>query len=166
MHEQPGRPIAIMQSHPLMRSPTDAFWPSHPLMRFDQVTHWRVSTKSPTVAFLTSHPLTCFYQVTHWRISTKSPTDAFRPSHPLTRFDQVTHCRVSTKSPIDVFRPITGLIDYTGVIRWWRLLSHAQNAVGCLALSICIIMVTTGFMVYNKHSCPWVLPLMLGGCWP
>ena len=44
---------------------------------------------------------------------------------------------VSVKSPTaqDAFRPIPGLISCAGVTRRWGLLSHAQNAVGWLALS-------------------------------
>ena len=40
------------------------------------------------------------------------------------------------KSPTaqDVFLPIPGLISCTGVTGRWGLLSHAQNAVGWLAL--------------------------------
>ena len=36
----------------------------------------------------------------------------------------------------NTIRPIPGLISCAGVIMKWGLLSHAQNAVRCLALSM------------------------------
>ena len=58
------------------------------------------------------------------------------------------------KSPTvqGVFQPIPGLISCTGVTRRWRVLSHAQNAVRCLALSQVVAP-----HEYSASSCSYVL---------